>query len=525
MSDFGSEVGNSALMMGGNVTTKLIETILKLFEKTFDTWEKAPERKLKKNQLRDINNANKQKELLKKIDGKIGFVNYKELRKAGVPLSPVGIYMTKEEMKEFANVLKREGLKISALVNKNEMEKMDNEQRCYEVVCRTEDLEKIAKIVDRLNDEKLIEAIDKNIEKILMKGEENLTEQDKSELAMFNDQKCFIQKSYCKKLNNIQKEGILEKAIYGKTEKEITFHEALNSNTGRSLDKGVYCIVADAKEPQKHIRCHGYNDTFKGKNYVKTEYEVYKGNKKIFSTHDGRFEGRPVGYWEKQKEAIKEAGDFGDTVLKFYSVTEYQKWAKQVELQNEKELSMLDVNENEKDYEAIIKELEKQLDKVGCVYKQGKVVNKETGEGIAILEDNMEEKEKILNSESIIIGKQIENYNDLKQLQSELAIAKAEMIANDGTEEKEAVEQKLKEISEKYQQAIEKEKSLISERKNINAIQVEQELEDKEQEQGDKKQFNMVEVKEWIEKEKGKKEIQDKTNNEPMKIKMNKEER
>jgi|GEM_PF-3337040 len=474
MSDFGSEVGNSALSVGSNVVNKLLSLVLSLFQKIFEAWQKAPERKMTKLKYYNMKDKARQDNFVSKMDGKVGYVRYKDMQKAGIPMTPIGIYMTKEEMKDFSYAMKRESLRFSALIDQRALEY--GGKRCYEIICPTNDLERVARLVDRMNDEKMIDGIDNRIAEIMEKGEEDLTEQDRTDIQELKVQKEDIQRSYCHELNNEQSKAILEQAIYGKTLRGMTFDEAVNRNTGRSLDKDAYCIVADAKNPTNYIRCHGYNDTYKGEPYIKTDYEVFNGREKVYETHDGRFDNRPEFYWVNQRAAMKKAAGFSDTVFKFYSVEEYQRWAQNVKVQNQSELTKIEYKGTEgRNYGELKKFLEEKMDTNGAYYKDGVVMDKATEKPL-VLSDGISQSEEARISESIIIGKQIDNYNELFKLETDVAVARTELITLDeGTQEYNMAKDHMNIANEAYQKALETEIDLKEGRMDINAVQAEQE--------------------------------------------------
>ena len=125
---------------------------------------------------------------------------------------------------------------------------------------------------------------------------------------------------------------------------------------------------------------------------------MYRGTECTLKTHDGRFEGRPDGYWQEQKDAIQKAGDFSGTFFKFTSVVEYQKWAEAARNQNTQELGSM-TKEGEKDYQVIIKELEMKLDENGAKFQDGQLLDKQTGEPL-IINENMTEEQRAIVAES-----------------------------------------------------------------------------------------------------------------------------
>lgn len=465
MNDLGSELGKKALDGNGEILTKLIDAIMKLVDKAYNVWQIAPERDLKQ-QLKD---STKKKNVLKSFNGKINFVRYSAMKKEQGPLSIMGIYMNKKEMKGFIELLKREGIVITSLVDKENFKK--NNRCYYEILCQNKDSQSVINIINRLNDEKKIESINNKIEKIMTKGEESLSEQDKIDVEALNKEKQTIQEKYCTSLNEQQLKAITDEAFNKNDLKKINFNEVMNRNTGRGLDKGLNSIIVDAKNPERYIICSGYNDMYKGKTYIKTNYEVFKNGKKVLTTNDGRFENRPIGYWENQKKLMQDSGGLSDTLFKFYSVSEYKTWAKEVRNKNEIELSEFEKNKDDKDYGKLIKSLEKQLAERGDSLKDGILIDKKSQNAI-VLEKEISPEKQIEKAKTIIIGKQVETYKEISRLESELGIARSNVIITEkGTVEREIAEKTFEEVNSKYMKEIEKEKSLIEKRKVINAVE------------------------------------------------------
>lgn len=472
MGDLGSDAGQSAL----SLSAKAMEAILRLLEKLIEAWRNNPERQLAKLKLETAKTELEQQKILERLNGKKGFVDYKDLKRSGMELTPLGIHMTKAEMREFSALCKREGVLFSGMTDSTDKNK--DGIKTYEIICKKQDLEKVSGIFNRLNDEIRINNIDNRIAEIKARaGEEGreLTQQDKVNIAALQEEKAAIQRGYCDQLNNETAKNVIDRAVTGEVSKKLTLDEALNRLTGRSIDRDVVTIVADANDPSKYIKCHGYQDTYNDKPYIKTEYEVFKGSESVFKTHDGRFDGRPEGYWNQQKEAIQEAGEFSGTFFKFPSVVEYQKWAEAAREQNMEELASMS-KEGEKDYSNIIKELEIQLDNDGALLQDGKVVDKLSGEPLAIYE-GMTGAEQAIVAEAMVIGKQLGNYQEIQRLSEEISLAKAEVLTSDeGTEERAAAEASLSNLESRYEAALKTEQQLITERKEINAVQAEQEI-------------------------------------------------
>ena len=76
-----------------------------------------------------------------------------------------------------------------------------------------------------------------------------------------------------------------------------------------------------------------------------------------------------------------------------------------------------------------------------------------------------------------IVGKQITNYQELAKLENDRAIARTNVIVtNKGTAEHRVVQTELNEVENKYNLALETEKTLIEERKSIHVVKAEQDV-------------------------------------------------
>ena len=492
MGDLGSDVGGSSL----SLMAKVMESLMKLLEKVFETWKSAPQRKKAALEYKLAKEENERRELIKAVEGSVGMIAYDKLKKSGEVTTLYDIPMTREEMQEFADICKRRGIHFAGVtvdtkgnhadVLKEErflgrtkdlvMGSATNERRSYFIAFRRSDAEQIKDVVDLLNKEKLMRQNDANIKALMEKGEENWTPEDRAMYEEYRKMNKEVQKEYCDQLNDEQGAAIVEKVVTGKTDRGMSLEEALNRNTGRSLDKDEYTIVADAKDPSKHIRCHGYQDSFHGKSYIKTIYSVYHGDKKVFETHDGRFDGRPEGYWKEQLSTIHEALGGSGTVLKFQNIADYQKWTEELAAQNAKELDVLTQNGVTRDYDQITQTLTKQLEEIVADYKDGVVVDRYTGK-VLVIRDEMPEEERTMVAEAICIGKQLDNYQNMKLLEEELTLEKTEVLIAEGNPDAKALaEQRLAKLQEKYELAKKRERELTEERQSINAVQSEQEV-------------------------------------------------
>lgn len=501
MSDFGSEMGSGGL----GIMTKVMEALLKLLGKLFELWKErtGADYKLKKEEYKEAKEEAKQRKFVEKIEGKTGFVNHRDLQRAGVPLTAVGITLDDKGFKELADRCKREGIVITGVEDIRDREL--NGRKSMILECKQSDLPRLGKLVDLMNDEKKIGKVQEEISKV-----ESSNIDLESELAALKDKEGELSPDELERISKIEAEleenhlvineldkqiddiryqnsqelnqeqayGVCEKAVNGETLRGVSFNEALDRWTGGSIDKDKTAYVVDAKDPNRVIVCNSKNDTFRDREYTKTTYEVYNGSKQVYATNDGRFEGRPKDYWAKEKVSMREAGGFSDQVIKFYSAKELEAYRQNYREQNAAEIDGLGFGKEGRDYDAIINVLETKMDECGGQYKDGIAVSKETGKPM-ILTEGMSDADRARVAEAAVIGKQIANYKELSQLENELAIARTDVLtADEGTPEHATATAEFEKAESKYNAAIETERDLIDERKSVNAVQAEQGVKD-----------------------------------------------
>lgn len=518
MSDLGSDAGSTTL----SAMTKILEAILQMMNKIFDLYMQAPERKLIQFKVKNAKSENEKQEAIKKLNGKTGYINNKILEKTGEPCKITEIRLTEDEIKQFNAIAKRQGLLFTAVTN--EQLKADGEKQFLLIKCRASDMELLKTALDRFNDEKRMDMIDKRIEEILSKGEENLSAQDFADLKNLAQQKEDIQRTYADALNMKMQEIVLQKVYDESKLKTMDISEALNRLTGRKIEKDQYCIIADAHDPSKIIKCHGYEDKDPetGKPYIKTEYEVLHNSESLLKTDDGRFEGRPSNYWVQEKEKIEKAANFSGEYYKFFTPEEYEKWSEYVREQNRDELSEMEKPPETKDYDKCREDAYSKLEENNAQIIDGVVCDKSSGKPLVEYSkvQNLTSEQKIKVAESIVIGRQISNYDNIEGLKNHLDYVSSQLIlANPGSKEYEEAEKEKKSTNEQLQAAYQKDKDLVEERKEINAVQsvqqVEKEqrenridgkLEQRREERVDEQnlqQMTMEEIKGEIEKDKG----------------------
>lgn len=531
MSDFGTDVGNSGLTLMG----KLIDALLKLIAKIYDTVKErtGADYKLKKAEYGEIKNKTNRRKFTDKIEGKTGFVKHKDLERAGVPLTAVGVSIDEVGLKELSARCKREGIVISGVEDIRERALNGNQTIILE--CKQSDLTRLSNLIDLMNDEKKIARVQEEILSINtqnvallsefaeLKGKEEPTQEEADRMVAIageieennavavglNKQIDEVRHGHSQELNREQAQGVVEQAVNGETLRGVTFDEAVNRWTGGSIDKDTTCFVVDAKDPSRYIVCTAQNNVFHDKDYIKTTYQVYKDSTQVYATNDRRFDGRPKNYWTREKAAMRDAGGFSDLVIKFYSIKELEAYREYYKEQNAAEIDGLQVGKEGRDYDAIIKTLEIKMDECGAVHKDGVTVSKETDKPL-LLSEQMDATQRATVAEAVVIGKQIDNYQEIKRLESDIAVARTNVLVTEkGTPEYAAVQVDFENIEKQYDAAFSTEVFLVDERKCVNAVQAEQDVqgvektddrrEEKVNELDDEKQLSMAEYKGKIE--------------------------
>lgn len=468
--DLGSDLGNAGVSFMANAFQKLLEAVLGLFKKVMEIFEKrtSAEYRLTKEKLKEEKEKNVSIKASKKIAGKVGFVKHKELENAGVPLTVTGVRCNQEDLTRISEACKRNGIVISALDDVRSREL--GGKRMFTIEVRQSDLARFGELIDTLNDATRIANLEEQKQAVLSMGEA-MTEEDKLYIEQLDKEILAIREGRSEKLNVEQEKGVIEQAVDGKTYSGVTLSEALDRWTGGEIDKDTTCYVVDAKDPDKYIVVTATQDNFDGKNYIKSTYDVYNGDKQVFSTNDGRFEGRTADYWASQKEAIKAEGGIGDTVIKFYSREEMEAYRETYLEQNAEELSDMEKSAEQKNYSEIKEQLTEKMKDCGAVYKDGKAMDAATGEPMKITDD-MSVTEQARTAEAVICAKQIANYSKMEQLQTDIMLGKAEVLqATEGTPEYALAVAKLESLETQYKTAEQTEAALIDERKGVNFVQ------------------------------------------------------
>jgi len=450
VSDLGSDVASQSV----SASIRVIAAIAAIFKKIFELWENRHLRGDQKAQ-RKLHEAQAESAEMKlkrsKAERMVGYVAHETLVEAGVPLTYTGLTLTETEFGELVSHCKREDILITAIVDTRAGE----ERKLYVVECKEKDLVRLKELVDIMNDEKRIDYLDQAIADIEGKSElteqdladiENLkaqkeealdrfdqaiadiesksglTEQDLADIENLKAQKEELQRGYTNSFNDEQAQNIAKSVSFQEPKLVTGFDEAFNRITGKKLVKDVRFVVADAADPGKHIRCHAFEDVYKGKPYIKTKYEAFNGSALVFSGHDGRFDGRPFGYWDALKAEIQAKSGLGEALLKFHTAEDYEGFVSEFK---ERQPDIEAVQDG--DYQAATEELEKDLEGLGITIEEDVPIDKGSGKVISF-EDAKDTPEMLRAAQASLLARQMENYRDLKKLESEVACAHTQVL-------------------------------------------------------------------------------------------------
>ena len=521
MSDMGSPVFD--------IQAKIATAILKILEKLISGSVGAfsVEKRLKRAELRDLKTKVARDKALQELNGVFGQVSLEEMKKTGLPLKPLEATMTDSAAKEFNSLCNRYGL-LRAGVQSKELNERNERQYIYTIFEKDGPI--YEKIMDRLNAEMAAKKRDEMIEELKNLGEKRTPEQERELQTLFKERGDEVQE-ICDKMNDQTTEDIIQKAITGEPEKDMTFDEILNEKTGRHIDKDIFSVLVDASDPSKFILCHGQQDVSpKGEEYIKTDYVVFKNDKIVMDTHDGRFEGRTKNYWPNQKALMKEAGDFGDRMLKFPNVEAAQVWRDRVEKENAAELGLMDKEKSDStsaptyaksmekafafgrsrveylpkeqeeisneidsnqlsdssnakyDFKAVQAKLEDTLHENGFKIGEDRQVVYEDGTELPNETTSLSKSEQMKLAEAKVVGEQIDVYNDLEEIEKERALAQSKVTCMDldgvskETEEYKNAVADVDYLNNVYKECEAKAEELIDLRKEINGAQNEQSM-------------------------------------------------
>lgn len=431
----GEEMGGQVISTAANLSAKSIEAILKIFDRIFQLLRERSSAQYKNEKLKLSEHKDKVKaaKLLDKYSNMIGYVEYEKLKQAGVPLTAVNVHCTEAQLKRICDMAQRQGVLVSAL------EDASNElggEKTYMLCLKKEDASRIADIVDTVRMAEKIDKIQEKIDEELAKGDGTLESLPperqefvrclQKEIATIRGDRAVLDNE------NIMRDAI-DNAMGAPEAEKMDFDTCMNRLTGKHIDKDTTFYVVDAINPDNYIKVHAEDDVYQGSHYIKSEYEVFNGNEKVFECNDGRFDGRPQNYWQSLVGQMKEKGNFSDEAVKFYSVEDMERYRAGFKREQENEIIPVQEAVEKHDYEKACALLESKIKENG--YEFDKKTGKAIKDGV-LLEANdcynkelkLEVPEKVLRCEAYMSALQIVRYQQLAQLEAELSIAKADLF-------------------------------------------------------------------------------------------------
>lgn len=469
MSEFGNESSTAVLRLG----EKSIEALMKLFKFILERKERKVNSELKKEQLNEMKLKSGERIARLKIEGKVGFVKAKLLQRAGEPLVAIKTTMTDQQVKEFSRLAKKYGIPFTSISDRN---KTGEKEHTFFV--REKDLATAKEITDRMTKDMQLKAIDEKISEINGKG--NLSEQDKADIEYLEQQKEEIIHNDTKTFNEENAEIIFNDVCGEMQNKSLSFDKGLNRYTDRDFSRDTPYYLCERTNPTSYIELKSTLDEFAGHQYTRTDYKVYKNEveqvadltlRKDGKFTDERFYGRSKGFWQDIKSDMMKKGGFSDDVVVFNNKEEFLRY-QQLYKEQQKEITVLEKEGEYRDYSDIIKQLKEQLDKNNAELDEGGyAVNKITKQPIAIVvAKNIEERSEI--AESAVIAMQISNYKELSKAQVKLEMDKQQLEGMEQeTEEYAELAAEIAITEKQINNALNKEKMLISERNQINGVQ------------------------------------------------------
>lgn len=476
--DLGSDVGNATL----STSAKLVEAFLTFLEKMFGAQAKMERLQYKAEKIKyeETKEAKSNLRTREQLDGESGLIAIKKLRAAEKAGEPLQIFTIKNITEKMEDGLQRLCQKYGVVYAGARTEAPDGTAE-YTITCRQKDLERMRDITERLNKEALIDKAQDRINEIVAAAEAEgrpLTEQEKTDIIALGKQKEALQRGVAEQFNEEHSDQVIQAGATGRKIESANLSEALNRITGRSLDREVTSYVCDAKNPSNYIVCHGEQAEYAGKPYIKTTYEVYKDNKPVLTVDDGRFDGRPKGYWDTIKKQIEQAGGFaaGATFYKFMSQEEFSRWAEITSRENAAELQMLvpGVAKTPQEFDRAIKSLQEQLEQSGVKLENGILLHNVNGEDKPIPATDSPEwqalprEDKTRLAEATVISQQIDTMDKLKQATLDLDLAKFITTPEEATPEQTA---QITSLESTVAELREQEADLYAKRQEINAEQ------------------------------------------------------
>lgn len=487
MSEYGNETATAALRL----SEKGLEAILALMKYAMD----KEERTLKKENIKRLKEDAKAQRVSRELNRKNGYVNMKRLQKSGEDITAFGVNMDNEQLKRFSYLAKRYNIVFSSL---SEVDKEG--QKWHTVFVRNRDMNTCKTITDMMQKEFLLrEELAENQnrqEAILEKGEKNLSPEDREKLEALRKERKNILKKTLYNANNEESEALLNRDVFStfssfeeladyKKTSSMGFEEALNHFTDSDYARDEPYFLCERTNPTSYIKLNTDRAMFRGNEYSRTQYNVYKdgkeqhlekpleGREDMLLT-DERFEGRPQYYWFHLKNTMKKMGGFSDDVILFQSKEELERYQAFFHEQQKELESINGMKEiSEEDIQNIQAALESQLDDIGIqIDDGGKPIDVQTGQDVhEILEDNLTLEERSKYAEGLIISQQMELYEQIAE--TYIGYESTKYLVGEAADQTLRMdnEQKSLKLKEKLSKLLKRGDDLKAARSTINSVQ------------------------------------------------------
>ena len=403
MGDFSNDTASAVMNTGSKVVEKTLGAITGSLTGLLKFMVRRFERHTDLKMQREALGLNKQSKL-------IGYVSMKKLIESGDKITPINFNqpLSKEQYKAFSKYAKRFGLNYSAVKNKGE----DGKNQMI-VVVKEKDLRTVRDIIEKLNEDAKISIINNNIS-------------DKEIQAKLIDE---VFRDGCVSFNDVKDDLVFEDVANRMKEDSKTFNVALNRFTERDYSRNEPIYLCERTNPSKYIELTCNLDEFRGQEYTRTDYVVYKDNNEIMKASDKKFENRPQYYWVNLRKEMQVKGGFSDDVLMFYKKEEFENYK---ELYKEA-LEKSSIKENEvdygRDYNGMVTQLKDKLNEQNVIFvgynhetKNMSILDADTKQ--PILTDTVENQYKNAISKNYV--QQIHNYETLSKLQNSSSLLKQE---------------------------------------------------------------------------------------------------
>ena len=507
MSDLGTDVGTNAAQMATNAAVQgarvgmeaskaILEMLKYILSGTADIIKYAndPTRKREKMEIelvKEVHDAKEARFELMTKEGNIDLEWFHKAQKADEALDRFTAELTEKQMERFSEISAELGVPFAGVKSKSEdtpnapvPTAAPNTKYIYNMVFRSSDRNTLEDAMKIFNRENQCVALDEQITGYEKKGIENLHPEERSDYITCINERSSLAAAHRNDINNRTSSAIAASVLGGNPEVTETFESALNRETNKQINKNQTFVIADAQNPEKHIICAAAKAKFEEKEYIRTEYKGYDGDKEVFSTNDERFSNDPkvrVPAWHATRTKMQQDLNFGEKSLRFKDIDHYKAFMERRHEKSEQDITSPRHENNKTNYKDCITHLESELEKRG--YTSNTIdgtpclINKETN--LAEVPTwkqrlTLEEKENIV---AFIRAKQLENYKILESTEIQKITAQAEFVrATPRTPEWTAAKEKFNKFSETYNDAKKVEAELRNEMSALDSAITEYEL-------------------------------------------------